>query len=131
MNESGHELGSALDVALSRALRPPTVSADFRARLKSTIAAASAVDVATLRRALQAEQEKRLAALRSDFVHIRRGMLALGLGAAFVAGAAAMAAAPWLEKTLGANGRLLIPGAFAVAGLWVGWLAVSKREALF
>jgi hypothetical protein len=111
---------AALDRALATALPAPALPAGFDARLHTAFAAEAAGDRARLRRRLEEEHARELAALRSGYVRLRRDTLATVLGVAFAAGAAAAWAVPWLREQRGLDLSTLLPLAAVAIGMAVG-----------
>jgi hypothetical protein len=116
-----------LDAALARALVPPELPADFRARLTTALTREAALGAAGLagRPRLEREQRERLAELEAGYMRLRRRTLGSLIGGAFAAGAAVAVAMPWLQSTFGPNAMLVLSALGAVAGLAIGtasWL---------
>jgi hypothetical protein len=121
-------LERALDAALGRALPPPAVPADFRARL---MAAISRVDEETLgeaRRRLRREEAARLAELEAGYLRLGRRTLGTLIGAAFAAGVVLTLALPWLKEHLGPATPLLLSGLGGVIGAGIGLKAWLERD---
>ena len=117
-----------LDAALARALVPPELPPDFRARLTAAIArAADGEALSPERRArLQREERQRLVEFEAGVVRLRRRTLGTLIGGAFAAGAAVAVAMPWARATFGPNAMLVVASIGAAAGLAIGlssWLS--------
>lgn len=117
-----------LDAALARALPPPELPADFRARLSAAIARETELGAANLaaRPRLEREQRQRLAELEAGYLRLRRRTLGTLIGGAFAAGAAVAVAMPWLTATFGGNAMLVLSVLGAAIGLTIGtasWIA--------
>jgi hypothetical protein len=120
----------ALDAALGRALPPPEVPADFRARLVAAISRVDEETLADARRRLQLEEAARLAELEAGYLRLRRRTLGTLIGAAFAAGAVLTLALPWLREHLGPATPLVLSGLGGVIGVGIGlraWLERSGR----
>ena len=121
-------LERVLDAALARALAPPELPVDFRARLTAAIARESEREALSpqLRARLQREERERLLEFEAGFVRLRRRTLGTLIGGAFAAGAAVTIAMPWARATFGPNALLVLASIGAAAGLAIGlssWLA--------
>jgi hypothetical protein len=117
-----------LDAALARALSPPALPVDFRARLSAAIAREAELQAANraARPRLENEQRQRLAELEAGYLRLRRRTLGTVIGGAFAAGAAVAVAMPWLKATFGANAMLVLSVVGAAVGLAIGtasWMA--------
>jgi len=117
-----------LDAALARALVPPDLPPDFRARLTAAIArAADGEALSPERRArLQREERQRLLEFEAGVVRLRRRTLGTLIGGAFAAGAAVAVAMPWARATFGPNAMLVLASIGAAVGLAIGlssWLS--------
>lgn len=116
-----------LDAALARALRPPSLPADFHARLRAGIAR----DPEDLRREQRQDVEGEWRALRAE---LRRARLQMGLGALGALAAAVWAPAatlhavmPWAEAAFGELGAPFLSVVGAVVGLCLAGAAASGR----
>jgi hypothetical protein len=117
----------ALDAALARALRPPTLPADFHARLRAGIAR----DPEELRREQCQNVEGEWRELRAE---LRRSRLQMGLGALGALTAAIWAPAstlhavmPWAEAAFGELGAPLLAVGGTIVGLCLAGAAASGR----
>jgi hypothetical protein len=124
--ESQHD--QALDAALARALLPPELPLDFRARLTAAIAReADSEALSPERRArLQREERQRLIEFEAGVVRLRRRTLGTLIGGAFAAGAAVAVAMPWARATFGPNAMLVLASIGAAVGVAIGlssWLS--------
>jgi hypothetical protein len=135
MNGSDSPEMRALDAALSAALVPPALPADFDRRLAAALQAAPRDEWSRAARAtLEQERRERLAEFESDYVRLRRRTFGTLIGAAFAAGAALTLAMPWLQRAWGTNLPYLLAGGAAVicltlvaaslvrAGVRIPWL---------
>ena len=122
----GQDLDSGrLDQALRRALPPPSLSPDFRARLLAAVQRAGEPETLPSRQLLAAEYERQIAALRSGYVRLQWRTLGTLLGVAFVCGIGLTLAAPWIRAQFGDWGLLGMAGGGALAGIALGarsWL---------
>jgi hypothetical protein len=120
-------LEQALDVALGRALAPPAVPADFRARLMAAITRTDDETLAETRRRLKLEEAARLADLEAGYLRLRRHTFGTLIGIAFAAGTGLALALPWLKQSLGAATPLLLGGLGAAIGVGIGVKAWLER----
>ena len=121
-------LAAALDAALLRALPPPELPWDFRARLSAAIAREAVLASAQrdARPRLESEQRARLAELEASYIRLRRRTLGTLIGGAFAAGAAVAVVLPWFKSIFGPNAMLALAALGAVVGLAIGtasWMA--------
>jgi hypothetical protein len=118
-----------LDAALARALPPPELPLDFRARLGAAIVREAEHGAANLaaRPRLEREQRHLLAELEAGYMRLRRRTLGTLIGGAFAAGAAVAVAMPWLKATFGANAMLVLSVAGAAIGLTIGTASWMSR----
>jgi hypothetical protein len=132
MSEEDAAFDRALDAALARALPPPQLPADFRARLSAAIAREAAAEVphAQQRARLEREQLARLAEFEAGYLRLRRRTLGTLIGGAFAAGAAVAVAMPWLKATFGPNALLVLAAVGAVVGIAIGVSAWVGRAGL-
>jgi hypothetical protein len=123
-----------LDAALARALPPPQLPPDFRARLTAAIAREGTHEAAGVpaRARLEREHRERLAELEAGYVRLRRRTLGSVIGGAFAAGAAVALALPWIKSMFGPNAVLVLALLGAAVGLaigtasWMGRLGVPR-----
>jgi len=123
-----------LDTALARALPPPELPPDFRARLSAAIAREAELGAASLatRPRLEREQRQLLAELEAGYTRLRRRTLGTLIGGAFAAGAAVAVAMPWLKATFDGNAMLVLSVVGAAIGLaigtasWIGRVGVPQ-----
>ncbi len=124
-------LERALDAALAKALRSPTLPEDFRIRLKAALARAGAPESRESARArLEREGREGLAELESGYLRLRRRTLGTLVGGAFAAGAGVALLLPWLEAALGLDALRILAALGGVFGLAVGVVAWRERSAL-
>src|ERR1700730_8895565 len=94
---------TARDPALTRALPPPVVTAEFRVRLRATLARAGDHESMESRRGrLERERREGLAELENGYLQLRRRTLGTLIGGGFAGGAGVALVFPWVEGTLGA-----------------------------
>jgi hypothetical protein len=130
MNGHDHEsdgLDAALDRALLRSLPRPELPPEFRARLLAARERAPAPEIAATLHQLESRHQEQLAALRRDYIRMRRRTLATLIGIAFAAGGAIEAALPWMTAALGSHSALLVPGLGSLAGLAIALTAWQRR----
>jgi hypothetical protein len=123
-------LERALDGALSQALPPPELPANFRRQLQAAIARSSSVDHARLRIALERENQLQLAELQSGYVRLRQRTLGGLIGGAFAAGLLITFALPWITAHFGPNAVFALPAAGAVVGLTLSLRPWWQRSSL-
>jgi hypothetical protein len=121
-------MNDELDAALARALPPPELPLDFRARLSAAIARESEREAAKpqVRLRLEREQRQQLLDFEAGVVRLRRRTLGTLIGGAFAAGAAVAIAMPWARATFGPNAMLVLASIGAAVGLAIGlssWLS--------
>jgi hypothetical protein len=121
-------LEQALDAGLGRALSPPAVPADFRARLMAAISRADEEFLAEARRRLQLEEATRLADLEAGYLRLRRRTLGTLVGGGFAAGAVLTLALPWLKQSFGSATPLLLGGLGAAIAVGIGVKAWLERD---
>jgi hypothetical protein len=124
-------LEEMVDAALARALAPPELPPDFRARLTAAIAReADGEALSPERRArLQREEHQRLLEFEAGVVRLRRRTLGTLIGGAFAAGAAVAVAMPWARAHFGPNAMLVLASIGAAVGLAIAlssWLSRSS-----
>jgi hypothetical protein len=124
-------LEEMVDAALARALVPPELPPDFRARLTAAIAReADGEALSPERRArLQREERQRLLEFEAGVVRLRRRTLGTLIGGAFAAGAAVAVAMPWARANFGPNAMLVLASIGAAVGLAIAlssWLSRSS-----
>jgi hypothetical protein len=118
-----------LDQALARSLPRPEPPTAFTARWRCAIRDVDSDAAERLRAQLERERRERLAAFREEFLRMRRRTFAACIGVAFVAGAAADAAMPWLLRHYGGLAGLAVPFAIAVGGAGAGiWSALRRSD---
>ena len=132
MSKEDAAFDRALDAALARALPPPELPADFRARLTAAIAREAAGEVPHVqqRARLEREQLERLQEFEAGYLRLRRRTLGTLIGGAFAAGAAVTVAMPWLKSTFGPNALLVLAAVGAVVGIAIGVSAWVGRAGL-
>src|SRR5690242_9565103 len=92
----------ALDAALSKALPQPLLPENFRSRLTARIAyLRESAGTQTPGARFEREHQERLEELDAAYVRMRRHALALMIGGAFAAGAAAVVLLPLLADVFG------------------------------
>jgi hypothetical protein len=123
-------LNVALHKALARSLPGPELPDGFRARLLAASACVPALDHTTRRRDLEGEHHEQLAALRADFIRIRRRTLGALIGVAFTAGATTAAAIPWITAALGWSAAYAVPSVGAAVGVAIALTAWLRRAEL-
>jgi hypothetical protein len=121
----------ALDAALARALVPPELPVDFRARLTAAIARESDREALSpaVRVRLQREERQHLIEFEAGVVRLRRRTLGTLIGGAFAAGAAVAVAMPWARATFGPNAMLVLASVGAAMGLAIAlssWLSRAR-----
>ncbi len=116
-----------LDRALSRVLQPPAIPQGFRERLQATVSRSGESDLRSLRERLEGERRRQLEELEADYVRVRRGTLGTLIGAAFVAGAAATIAMPWLRAHLGDHTPFAVAWGAVALGLGMTFLEPLRR----
>jgi hypothetical protein len=124
------QLDRALDAALAQALRAPELPRRFRAELGAARQRLEHLDVAQVRARLQIQHHEQLRMLQADFVRIRRTTLGTLLGAAFVAGAGAVIAMPWLHSHFGPLAPVLMAWGGVALGALLGAAALRGRLGL-
>jgi hypothetical protein len=110
-------LDRAFDEALGRALKPPEVPRDFHRRVHAALSRTIETDLQSLRERFEDERRRQLQALEADYVRVRRGTLGTLIGVAFVAGAGAAIAMPWLRTHLGIYAPIAIAWGAVALGL--------------
>jgi hypothetical protein len=125
------EWNRALDAALRRALPPPALPSQFRARLQSALAREADQDLPAARSRLEREQRERLAELEAGYLRLRRRTLGNLVGGAFAAGVAVALALPWLRESFGANAPLALSGVGVLIGLAIGMAFLKGRHPPF
>jgi hypothetical protein len=123
------EWNLALDAALKRALPPPALPSQFRARLQSALAREADANLSGARSRLELEQRERLAELEAGYLRLRRRTLGNLVGGAFAAGVAVALALPWLRESLGEDAGLVLSGVGTVVGLAIGiafWMGRNR-----
>jgi hypothetical protein len=125
-------LEDMVDAALARALPPPELPVDFRARLTAAIARAADSDaLSPQRRArLELEEHERLLEFEAGLVRLRRRTLGTLIGGAFAAGAAVAVAMPWAQANFGPHAALVVASIGAAAGLAIGLSSWRSRARL-
>ena len=123
-------VGDALDRALTAALRPPGLPADFRAGLYRALERAAGQALQERRAELELEHRRTLDALQAGYVAVRRDTLVMVLAVAFTAGAAATVALPWIAQVLDVQASTLAPLLAGVIGLAAGAAAWAKHLGL-
>jgi hypothetical protein len=115
-------LEEMVDAALARALVPPELPPDFRARLTAAIAReADGEALSPERRArLQREERQRLLEFEAGVVRLRRRTLGTLIGGAFAAGAAVAVALPWLQAIFGPRAMFVLACIGALIGIGIG-----------
>jgi hypothetical protein len=127
----GSEWDRALDGALRRALRPPAVPAQFRARLQSALAREADSNLSGARSRLEREQRERLTELEAGYLRLRRRTLGNLVGGAFAAGVAVPLALPWLRESFGEDAPLALWVLGALVGLAIGLGFWARRDRPF
>jgi hypothetical protein len=127
----GREWNRALDAALKRALPPPALPSQFRARLQSALTREAHANLSGARSRLELEQRERLAELEAGYLRLRRRTLGNLVGGAFTAGVAVALALPWLREILGADAALALSGLGTVVGLAIGIAFWAGRNRAF
>ena len=119
----------ALDAALARALAPPELPVDFRARLTAAIACEADREALSpqIRVRLEREQRQRLLEFEAGVVRLRRRTLGTLIGGAFAAGAAVAIAMPWARATFGPNAMLVLASIGTAVGVAIGLSAWRSR----
>ena len=135
MNEQTPEsmaraLEQALDLALARRLRPPTLSAAFRRGLEAAIARSSHSDHALLRAQLEREHRQLISELHNGYIRVSQRTLVALIAAAFACGIAVVLAMPWLTEHFGGNAVLVLAGLGAAVALACGALSWWPRSTL-
>jgi hypothetical protein len=125
------EWNRALDAALTRALPPPALPSQFRARLQSALAREADASLLGARSRLEREQRERLDELEAGYLRLRRRTLGNSVGGAFVAGVAVALALPWLRESFGEDAALVLSGVGTVAGLTIGVAFWAHRNRPF
>jgi hypothetical protein len=120
-------LQQALEQALKRSLRAPTVSSDFHARLSAALARDATVDVVAERLELERQHQLQLIELRQGYVRLQLSTLGTWIGAAFTGGVAVTLAMPWLQATIGDYALFAIPLAAGLFVLVIGAGALTQR----
>lgn len=124
-------LEAALDLALRRALPPPALPAQFHTRLQAALMRARATPgLSETRQRFERERRELLQELQAGYVRVRQRTLVAMIGGAFVTGAIAFAALPWLQAHFGSFGPLVLAVAGAAAGLAIGFAAWRERFGL-
>jgi hypothetical protein len=121
-------LDQALDQALARSLRPPTLSAAFRRGLEAAIARSGEGDHARLRAQLEREHRQAISDLRSGYIRVSRGTLITLVAAAFVSGIALVAAMPWLTEHFGPDVPRVLAGVGVAVAVGFGVFAWWPRS---
>jgi hypothetical protein len=118
----------ALEAALTRALRPPSLPADFHQRLQQMLARAAADPVTDeIRSRLERERLEQLAALEAGYLRLRRRTLGTLVGGAFAAGAGVALALPWLRASFGPDTPLILASLGGAIGLVIAALSWMER----
>ena len=120
-------LQQALDQALRRSLRAPTLPSGFHARLNAAIARNATVDIAAERLELERQHQLQLTELRQGYVRLQLSTLGTWIGAAFMCGVAVTLAMPWLQATFGDYTTLAIPVAAGVFAVAIGANTLTQR----
>ena len=110
-------LERALDQALVRSLPPPALPANFRARLRASLARSATTDHARLRAALEREHAEQMAELDQGYVRMRQRTLGGLIGGAFAAGLLLTFALPWITAHFGRDAVYALPAIGAAIGL--------------
>jgi|ERR1700683_2521538 len=121
----------ALDAALERALAPPALPSQFRARLQSALAREGDANLSGARARLEREQRERLAELEAGYLRLRRRTLGNLVGGAFAAGVAVALALPWVRESFGDDAPLALSGVGTVVGLAIGIAFWARRHRPF
>jgi hypothetical protein len=125
------QLQAALERALPRVLSPPALPAQFHTRLQAALTRAQAAPgLSATRQRFERERRELLQELQAGYVRVRQRTLVAMIGAAFVAGALALAALPWMEAHFGSLGPAMLAGAGAAVGLVIGFAAWRERLSL-
>lgn len=101
-----HHPDDLLHSALQQVLVAPQLPANFRDNLRNRILQERLLQVELRRQELAREHARVLVQLQRGHVRMQRNTLAMVIGVAFAAGAAAHLALPWLEHTLGVDGAV-------------------------
>jgi hypothetical protein len=125
------EWNRALDAALKRALAPPALPSQFRARLQSALAREGEPNLSGARARLEREQRERLAELEAGYLRLRRRTLGNLVGGAFAAGVAVALAMPWVRESFGDDAPLALSGVGTVVGLAIGIAFWARRNRPF
>ena len=132
MNELQNDgLDRALEAQLVRTLTPPDLPAHFRAKLQAALVRAGDSSLLDARSRLERERRERLAELEQSYVRLRRRTLAVMIGGAFAAGAAAIVVLPWATAHLGSIAPLVIACTGAAVGLGIGVTSWLRSRAEF
>src|SRR5580698_9128912 len=117
--ESG-ELERVLEARLERALPPPKVPTQFRAKLLAALLRTGDSSLSDARSRLELERRKRLAEFEQNYVRLKRRTLGTMIGGALAAGASAAIVLPWATAHLGQIAPLVIASTGTAFGLWIG-----------
>jgi predicted phage tail protein len=126
MSDRNDELDRALDVALGRVLRPPSVPAQLRTNLQAALARTSRFNISQTRWKLEQEQREKLAEMEESYIKLRRRTLGAMIGGAFAAGAGAAVALPWLTAVVGPSAPVVVASTGTAIGIAIGfwsWLS--------
>ena len=121
----------ALDAALGRAVRPPSVPAQFRAHLQAALLRAREGDgTSDARRRLEREHRERLKELEAGYLRLRRRTLGAVIGGAFAAGIAVPLVLPWFNEHFGRLAPVALASVGGAIGLCIGVQSLLRaREA--
>jgi hypothetical protein len=117
-----------LDKALVLSLTPPDMPLGFRESLNEALAREREFTSPITPDYLQSEHRRRMDALRSDYIRMRRTTFGTLIGVAFASGSAAAALVPWALTVFGSAAALLVPSAGASFGVAMFLRVWARRE---
>ena len=110
----------ALHPALQRALTPPPLPVDFRARLMARVQSEQVADLQARRQQLRLDYELERQQLQADYRRLRRDHLGLIVASAFAAGVCMSLLLPWIYSLVGSQDSVSVALVVAVMTLALG-----------